>query len=300
MVEARCVVEESSDFPGGGGEIVAADGGSGFKKMIGVALFLSGDGFDEGHGEGARERFGSCEAAGLADEEIGGGHVAIHFVSEADGDKAMSAAGQFAGAIGEPGHLLTEFFGFSGNGDDLPIAFEREQAGDELFHGADAVAAGGDQQNLGMEIEFKLATNFGAIDRGSEERVDRNSGNADDFTRDTDLRKVFRGFVERDVKAVNRLAEPHGMNIVVGDDDGVARDEFLLGAEPGDDFGREKMGGNAKIGLDALEQADHRRGVEAVKGETALHGAPGLVGAVVEDSHQVRRVLHHFDVGLVV
>jgi len=54
---------------------VATNGGTGFEQVIGVAKFLAGNGFDEGHGQVAGEGFGSGEAAGFADEQVGSGDL---------------------------------------------------------------------------------------------------------------------------------------------------------------------------------------------------------------------------------
>ena len=60
------------------------------------------------------------------------------------------------------------------------------------------------------------------------------------------------------------------------------------------------MGGDTEIGLNALEKSDHGLGVQAIEREAAAGMSPGLVGAFVEDAHQIGSALHHRDVSLVV
>ncbi len=97
-----------------------------------------------------------------------------------------------------------------------------------------------------------------------EEWVDGDSSDTNDFARDADAGEIFGSFRYCHVVAIYGTAEPHGVDVVVGDDDGVASAQFLFGDEPRDDFGRQEMSGDAEVGLNALEHANHGLCVEAI------------------------------------
>ena len=83
-LEPRLVREQLIDFPGQDREIVAADGHTALQKMIGVALLLARNGIHDHHDQPFRQGFGSSQAAGLADQQVGGRHESLHFTSEPD------------------------------------------------------------------------------------------------------------------------------------------------------------------------------------------------------------------------
>jgi len=63
------------------------------QKMIGVAVFWSGDRINESHGKGAGRRFESGEATRFSYEQVGGGHVLrpFLFVKKPPGTKTRPA-----------------------------------------------------------------------------------------------------------------------------------------------------------------------------------------------------------------
>jgi hypothetical protein len=298
--EAGGVADKCGDFPSGGGQIVATNGGACFEQVIGVALFLAGDGFDERHRKRAGKRLGSGEAAGFADEKVGGGHELVHFFGEADGNKTRQTALQFSRGGGSGIQLLLDVFGFASDGDDLPRTFQGEQISHELFHRADAVSAGSDQNNRCGGIEAQMLSRRAFFDGNGKERVDGNSGDANDFKGNADAGQILGRFGDRDVVPIDGAAEPHGVDVVIGDDDGVACAQFLFGDEPGNDFRGQKVRGDAEVGLDALEHADHGLRVEAIDEETAAHFFPRMIGAVIKNAHEFGSAANHGDVRLVV
>ncbi len=58
------------------------------------------------------------------------------------------------------------------------------------------------------------------------------------------------------------------------------------------------MGADGDVGLEAGDEALERAGVEAVKHEAHAVGFPRLVGRVVDDAEDGRRLLHELDVEL--
>ena len=78
------------------------------------------------------------------------------------------------------------------------------------------------------------------------------------------------------------------------------RAKFLLGDEPSQDLGRKKVGGNAKIGLYTLQEADHRLDIQAIQSEAATRMIPRLIGAIVQDADEPRSAADHGEVSLVV
>src|SRR5437868_13122865 len=44
------IIEQCANFPGRYGKVVAADRGARFQQVVGIALFLAGNGFDQSHG----------------------------------------------------------------------------------------------------------------------------------------------------------------------------------------------------------------------------------------------------------
>ncbi len=277
--------------------------------MIGVAFFLAGNRLYEGHGKGTGERFGSGEAARFSDEQIGGGHVLVHLLCEAYRDKTrrrllsftrQTAGRQVACGGGNGVELFLDVFGFAGDGDDLPRALECEQILNELFDRADAVSARSDQNNRCGEIETQMLSRGGFFHGNCKERVDGDSSDANDFARDADAGEIFGSFRYCYVVAIYGAAEPHGVDVVVGDDDGVASAQFLFRDEPRDNFGGQEMSCDAEVGLNALEHADHGLCVETVDDQAWAHFFPGMVGAVVEDAHKIRGAADHTDISLVV
>jgi len=84
--------------------------------------------------ESAGERFGSGEAARFSYEQIGGGHVLVHFLCEAYRDKTRRRPflhrGLLGGKLPRSGNgveLFLDVFGFAGDGDDLPRTIQGEQ-----------------------------------------------------------------------------------------------------------------------------------------------------------------------------
>src|SRR5882762_9896898 len=75
-------------------------------------------------------------------------------------------------------------------------------------------------------------------------------------------------------------AQPHCVDVIVSNDDGILCVEFLFGDEPSDDLRRKKMSSDAKVGLRMLEHADHGLRIEAIEREAATWMLPGLVGAI--------------------
>ena len=102
---------------------------------------------------------------------------------------------------------------------------------------------------------------FGSGQGNGKKRVNGNSCYAQFFPRHADVRQVFRRFLDRHVVAIHRAAQPHGVDVIVGDHDGVMRREFFLGDQPSDNFRRQEVRRHAKIRLDTFEQTDHGPGV---------------------------------------
>jgi len=298
--EAGGVFQQAGDFPRGGRQIVAANRGAFFEQVIGVAFFLAGNRFNEGHGKSAGERFGSGEAACFSDEQIGGGHVLVHFLCEAYRNKTRQTALQVARRGGNGVQLLFDVFGFAGDGYDLPRAFQGEQISNELFDRADAVSTSGDQNNRCGGIEAEVFSRGGFIHGNCKERINGDSSNANDFAGDADACEIFGSFGYCHVVAIYGAAEPHGVDVIVGDNDSVACAQFLFGDEPRDNFRRQEMSGDADVGLDALEHANHGLRVEAIDNQALTHLFPRLVRAVVENAHEFGRAADHTDVGFVV
>ena len=60
------------------------------------------------------------------------------------------------------------------------------------------------------------------------------------------------------------------------------------------------MGGNRQLRLHSFEQAEHRLRIQAVEGEAAPGMPPGLIGSVVEETHQIRGSPHHGNIRFIV
>lgn len=298
--KARRIVEQSGNFPCGSGKIVAANRSAFFQQVVGVTLFLAGNRLDERHGQSTRKRFGRSESSGFADEQIRRGHVLVHLLGEAHRNEARRAGLQITGAGGNVIELFLHLFRFSGDGHDLPRLLQCKEIANELFDRADAISTRSDENDGSDWVEPQLLSSSTLFERDGKERVNGNSGDAENIAWDADSGEIFGGFWNRHVIAVHGAAEPHGVDVVIGDDDGVVRLQFFLGAQPGNDFAGKKMRGDAKVGLDALQHANHRLRVEAVHGEAAAHFFPRLVSALVEEAHQLRRATHHADVRLVI
>jgi len=84
--KADGIAQEFADFPDGFFGLKGADGGAGFEQVFAVALFLAGDGIHDHDGAAFGEGFGHGEAAGLADDEIGGIHPVVDIVDESADD----------------------------------------------------------------------------------------------------------------------------------------------------------------------------------------------------------------------
>src|SRR5271165_4180439 len=93
---------------------------------------------------------------------------------------------------------------------------------------------------------------FRAIQRFGKEWINWNSGNAQLFARYANVRQIFSGFIDGYVVAIDRTANPHGVNVVIGYNDGIMRAQFSFGDQPRNNFRGQKMSGHAQIRLYAL------------------------------------------------
>ncbi len=283
-LEARGVAEELLDFPAEGWRVVAFDGDAGFEEVVGVAFFLAGDGVDDAHGEAAGHGFGGGESAGFGDEDVGGGHVFVHLFGEGDGVELDGGGrGDF---FGEAVELGFEFGAFAGDGDDLEGDGELEEFGDEGFDGADAEAAGGDEDGGAGGIEAEGEAGGGDVAGDAEDGIDGDAGDGDFFGVDAHALEVDAGFLEGDEVAGVGAGEPEGVAVEIGDDDGGLDAEFAFGEEPGHDVGGSEVGGDDDVGLVGGDGVDEGAGVEFFEGlgETGFPGGVGFFVDVAEEA----------------
>src|SRR6266566_3847769 len=139
------------------------------------------------------------------------------------GQSFWGTSWQFTGLPGQFLQALSCFLRLSCNRDDLPGPLQRQQIPHQLFYGSYSVAARRDQNHSRIGVETQPLSGLESIQWRAEQRINRNSRDAQFFTRDADARQIFGGFLDGKVVAVHRTAEPHRMNVVVGHNDGVAR-----------------------------------------------------------------------------
>jgi hypothetical protein len=82
--ETTGLAEDGGQFVGEAGEVVHLDGSAVLQEEIGVAGFLSGDWVDHHHRRAACQRLGGRQAAGLGNDDVGGGHQFVHLLGEAE------------------------------------------------------------------------------------------------------------------------------------------------------------------------------------------------------------------------
>src|ERR1700730_7391331 len=118
-----------------------------------------------------------------------------------------------------------------------------------------------------VQIEVQMFASEVAVHRSGEKRIDGNASDAQFFARDSDGGHVFGGLWKRDVVAIDGATEPKGVDVIVGNHDGIAGAQLFLGDKPSENLAGKEVSGNAQIGLHALEHSNHRLDIEAVPGE---------------------------------
>ncbi len=113
--------------------------------------------------------------------------------------------------------------------DGLGGLLETGEAVEHAGGGADAERAAGDEKERPGSGRSRLAGGARRGFRGAEEGVDGDAADGDVARRGGPrTSRLDLAFLERDEVAIEGLAEPHGVDVEVGHDDGEARVEFSL------------------------------------------------------------------------
>ena len=140
-------------------------------------------------------------------------------------------------------HLRLHLGVLAANDDGLRRMPQARQSIEHARRGADPQRAAGDEKKRPVHIEAGLA---GAARRDSpilpNDGIDRNAADRDVVAGQAEDLEVNLAFLQRDEVAMERAAEPHGVDVEVGHDDGKPRVEFPLADEVRDDFRRAENG----------------------------------------------------------
>ena len=119
------------------------------------------------------------------------------------GQSFWGTSWQFTGLPGQFLQALSCFLRLSCNRDDLPGPLQRQQIPHQLFDGSDSVAARRDQNHSRIGVETQSLSSLESIQWRGEQRINRNSGDAQFFTRDANACQIFGGFLYGKVAHTN-------------------------------------------------------------------------------------------------
>jgi hypothetical protein len=182
-------------------------------------------------------------------------------------------------------------------GHDLRRVSHPGQRFEHVLDGADAEAPGRDEDGGHVGFEAVLRAHLQPVLGLGEDRVDGDAGGRHLRRGDAEPHEVLARLVQRHEVLLVVVAEPHGVHVEVGDDDGLAEVDAPLRLEPGDDLGGKEVRADGDVGPVLLKHPDERPRVELVEREAAALVLPGLVQVVVEPAEQLGRLVHQVDVG---
>ena len=123
-----------------------------------------------------------------------------------------------------------------------------ERAASALLDRPDAESASREQDRHPISGEPESGPRLGLVARPRKARVDGDAGYRDLRCRDPALLEVDPRLVERDEVLLVVVAQPHCVNVEVGDDDPLRAREAPLCPEPRDDLGWEEMRADDGVG----------------------------------------------------
>src|SRR5258705_4108831 len=171
-----------------------------------------------------------------------------------------------------------------------------DESGDEEFQWAHAKSARRQQNRSAVRRQSVFEEPLVFVFVQGEERVNRAAADSDLVARNCQSFEVGARFVNRDEILFIMVAEPHSVNIKVGDDNRLAAGNALFGFEPRDNLGRQEVRADYHIGLVFAQQFDERARVEFVEREPATFVLPRLVELVINPAGYFRQFVDGFNV----
>lgn len=114
---------------------------------------------------------------------------------------------------------------------------------------ADAETAGGNQNRQLVFIKSEFFADFRFIFFFGKNRINRNARNGDFFGRNSEFFKMNARLVECDEIPLEIVAEPHRVNVEIGNDDCLRKIDFSFCRQPRNNFGGQNCVQTAMSGL---------------------------------------------------